>query len=187
MSTVKYFPLSGRSIGWSGFARLWRGPDHLLLVESNGFTENYKRFFFADIQALAVRRTAAGRIWNGIWTGLCMIFALIALQFTDANAIEAEAVVLWVIAGIFLAALGLNFALGPTCACHVRTAVQTEKLTALNRLRSAEKCLHKIRPFLAAAQGVLSPDEAASRLFALLGPSAYPPLVDAPHAPPVIS
>ncbi|MST95175.1 MAG: hypothetical protein EXS33_07905 [Pedosphaera sp.] len=182
MSPAKYLPLPARGFGWSGHARLWQGPDHLLLTQANGFTENYKRFFFADIQALTVRRTAAGRIWNGIWAWLFLMFVLIALQFSDETAL-----IPWGIAALFVTALVINFALGPTCACHVRTAVQTEKLTALNRLRSAEKCLHKIRPFLAAAQGVLSPDEAASRLFALLGPSAYPPLVDAPHAPPVIS
>lgn len=186
MNPVKYFSLSGRGVGWSGYARLWRGPDHLLLVEANGFTENYKRFFFADIQALAVRRTAAGRIWNGIWSGLFMIFALIALQFTNPNAIETEAVVLWTIAGIFLSSLAINFAFGPTCVCHVRTAVQTEKLSAVTRLRTAEKILAQIRPLLAAAQGSLTPEETAARLAVLAGPSFLPPFVDNPYAPPVI-
>jgi hypothetical protein len=28
------------------FSRLWLGKDHLLLVDSNGFVETYKRFSF---------------------------------------------------------------------------------------------------------------------------------------------
>lgn len=181
MIPVKYLPLPCRSFGWSGYARLWRGPDHVLLVEANGFTENYKRFFFADLQAVTVRRTAAGRIWNGVWAGFIMVFALIALQFEDTTAL-----VLWGIAAFFGAALVINFILGPTCACHVRTAVQTEKLAAVSRVRTAEKLLTTLRPLLAAAQGTLTQEETASRLYVLAGRFAFPPVVDNPYAPPVI-
>jgi hypothetical protein len=181
MNPAPYLVLSRGGFGWSGYARLRQGPDHLLLVESNGFTENYKRFFFAEIQALTVRRTATGRVWNGIWGGLFLMFALIALQFSDV-----EAVVLWFLTAVFLGALLANFAFGPTCVCHVRTAVQTEKLTSITRMKRAEKVLAQIRPLLAAAQGTLTPEETTSRLLALAGPYAFPPVADNPHAPPVI-
>jgi hypothetical protein len=32
---------------------LWFGPDHVLMVTSNVFTEQYRRFYFSDIQAFA--------------------------------------------------------------------------------------------------------------------------------------
>lgn len=184
MNTANYLVLSRGGFGWSGYARLWQGPDHLLLVEANGFSENYKRFFFADIQALSVRRSMTGRIWNGIWSGLFLMFALIALQFSDA-----AAVVLWVIAGIFILCLVGNFALGPTCVCHVRTAVQTEKLTSIKRLKPAEKVFEKIHALVTVAQGTLTPEETASRLYALAGPVQFPPGLSGlsePAAPPVI-
>ena len=38
---------------------VWLGPDHLLLVESLRFREEYKRFYLRDIQAIAVARRAA--------------------------------------------------------------------------------------------------------------------------------
>ena len=184
MNPANYLVLSRGSFGWSGYARLWQAPDHLLLVEANGFSENYKRFFFADIQALSIRRTASGRISNGIWGGLFLMFALIALQFSDA-----AAVVLWSIAGIFIICLVSNFALGPTCVCHVRTAVQTEKLTSIKRLHGAEKVFEKIRPLVTGAQGTLTPEETASRLHALAGPVQFPAGLSGlsePDAPPVI-
>lgn len=181
MNPAPYRVIPRGGFGWTGYARLWQGPDHLLLVESNGFSENYKRFFFAEIQAVTVRQTATGRIWNGVWAGMVMIFALIALQLSDV-----EAIVFWVITAIFLGALLLNFSLGPTCACHIRTAVQTERLTAINRLRVAERFLARIRPLIAAAQGTLTQEETALRLSMLAGRFAYPPVVDNPNAPPVI-
>ena len=43
-------------------SNLWLGKDHLLLVESNGYSERYKRFYFKDIQALIIRKTKVGII-----------------------------------------------------------------------------------------------------------------------------
>jgi hypothetical protein len=31
---------------------LWLGEDHLLCVDSNGYAETYKRFYFRDVQAI---------------------------------------------------------------------------------------------------------------------------------------
>src|SRR5262245_25201075 len=36
---------------------LWEGDDHLLILERNGFSERYRQFSYADIQAIQRWRT----------------------------------------------------------------------------------------------------------------------------------
>ena len=38
---------------------LWLGADHLLQGEHTGYTEEYKRFYFRDIQGITVKRITA--------------------------------------------------------------------------------------------------------------------------------
>lgn len=127
---------------------LWLGPDHILFVDSTGFTETYKRFYFRDIQALIVQRSANFTIIN--------IVVAIPFTFLMAGAlVTSDAVpkgVLFVLAGI-LAIVGIiNVLGGATCRCYLRTAVQEEHLASLSRLRRANKILDRIRPLIVAAQ-----------------------------------
>src|SRR5947208_2826726 len=63
MNDVVYQKIPGRGMrraGWvltTGKCCLWLAPDHLLAVETSGYTENYRRFFFRDIQAFTIQRT----------------------------------------------------------------------------------------------------------------------------------
>src|SRR5215216_1524080 len=45
-------------------ASYWLGPDQLLVVQTSGFSEQYQRFAFNDIQALIIRGTDAQRWMN---------------------------------------------------------------------------------------------------------------------------
>ena len=45
---------------------------------------------------------------------------------------------------------------GPSCRCHIRTAVQTEVMPSLNRIRRADKVLTSIKPLIDAVQGPLA-------------------------------
>ena len=40
----------------------WVGPDHLLAVDMFGASEDYRRFYFREIQALAARRARAASV-----------------------------------------------------------------------------------------------------------------------------
>lgn len=145
---------------------LWLGDDHLLLVERNGFTENYKRFYFRDIQAFIIRANKVRMAWNwalGIIAALGLL-AVISHVFNvrsfDAGAI-AVVCVLSVICGL---PLFFNNFFGTTCACHIRTAVQTEELPSLCRVPQTYKVFGKIRPLIAAAQGQINADEIPARM-----------------------
>ena len=74
--------------------------------------------------------------------------------------------------------LFLNNLFGTTCACQIRTAVQTEELPSLCRVRQTRKVLDKIRPLITAAQGEITPEEAASKMIeAALAEAAKPPVM----------
>ena len=128
---------------------LWLGPDHLLFVDSNGYTETYKRFYFRDIQAFVVQRTSAATTTNIVLT-VMLVFALV-----PALAVQSMGgkIFCFTLAGLFALIMLVNLLLGQTCRCFLRTAVQTEQLPPLNRVRGAQKVFARLRPLIAAAQG----------------------------------
>jgi len=128
--------------------RLYLGPEHLLQVTSNGYSETYKRFFFQDIQVISLHKTVAGTIGNVVWASLTVTFALLA-----ALAGGGGAVVLGMIAAVWAALLILNFEAGPTCACYIQTAVQQQRLYSLNRVKRARRVIDLLKPLIGAAQG----------------------------------
>ncbi len=64
----------------------------------------------------------------------------------------AAAVACTIAAGICFLLAAASFLRGPTCRCTLSTAVQTQDLPSLNRVRTARKVLARIRPFIEAAQ-----------------------------------
>jgi hypothetical protein len=144
-----FFEVAGAYCG------LWLGSDHLLSISSNRFAEQYKRFYFRDIQAFTILRTTRRRIWN-------FVFALLLLLFGASSAYD-DSLWLWAF-GIVLFFLLLNNVLGPTCTVYIQTAVQTEELPSLSRVRRANDLLDRVRPLISAVQGELGAAETAARL-----------------------
>jgi hypothetical protein len=137
-------------VGARGFqrVRLWQGPDHLLFVASSALGERYKRFYFADIQAILIRRTAAWLGWAIFLLAAAALFGLAGIRISE----PAGRAVMFSFAGALFVVLVIHAALGPTCRCVVRTAVQTEELPSLKRERNADKVLARIRPLIESAQ-----------------------------------
>jgi hypothetical protein len=154
-------PRSAFAVFTSGRTSLWLGKDHLLCIDSNGYTESYKRFYFRDIQAIMVRKTVRWKYYSlvlGVLAGLFALFALLGRSEVVALAVLGS------IAGLFALALLLTLAGGATCVCHLRTAVHTEELPSLDRLRKARRTLERLRPLIAAAQGRIAHTEAPPRI-----------------------
>src|SRR3989442_15680230 len=125
-----YRRLPGTEVGLLSYSRLWLGPDHLLLARTALFSEEYKRFYFRDIQAVVTRRTERREILNVIFAFTAVVFGVLSV-FTDSGL----RVFLLVMTGAVLFSLLVNWLRGPTCVCHLRTAVQTEELSPLKRFR----------------------------------------------------
>ena len=70
---TSYRKLPGRRRGFLFGSSVWLADDHLLLVKSARFREEYRRFYFRDIQAivtadamrfhLSTRSAAIGALW----------------------------------------------------------------------------------------------------------------------------
>jgi hypothetical protein len=148
---------SGFAVAVTSRCSLWLSHDHLLFIDSNGYTETYKRFYFRDIQAFTVALTRNRLVWNWIWGGLAAICLVVwgavvlpGLPISVAGLITGASMAL-----LFLVLLLVNNLLGPTCTCQVRTAVQTEELPPLNRLPRARRVLARLRPLIGEAQSQL--------------------------------
>ena len=162
MTATRYKRLPGRGPRRRGFITvsfsrclLYMGDDHILGVDNNGFSEDYKRFYFSDIQAIITRRTNRGATWSVV------LALMIACSLMGALFLETESVriVCWILSGTLLAFLLVNIFRGPTCVCHIMTAVQEDELPSLNRLRVARKVIETLRPVIERVQGGLSPEE----------------------------
>jgi hypothetical protein len=143
---------------------LWLGSDHLLLVERMGYSETCKRFHFRDIQAIIIQESFLRTIWNAILLtllGICLI-GLVASVLLGA----VTAAIVWLFLTVLVAVPAtVNNVYGPGCTCRLQTAVQTETLGSISRVRQARKLLEKLRPLIAAAQGqLLTPEEASARM-----------------------
>jgi len=170
---------------------LWLGDDHLLFVECAGYTETYKRFYYRDIQAFIIRKTTTRAVWNWITGSLAAVCALAVFGSWRADGLDSGMVIFFSIVFLFFAVLlALNNLSGATCACQIRTAVQTEELPSLCRLRQTRRVLDKIRPLIVAAQGQLTAEEVSARMLETIqaeNPAEPPEPASPGSAPPVIS
>jgi hypothetical protein len=149
--------------GGGGFqrCRLWLGPDHLLQVASTPVGERYKRFYFADIQALILRRSRSGLWWGIVWLAITALHG-VPVFF----GVEPEGLIfLGTSGGICLLIALLVLIRGRSCFCTIRTAVQTEELPSLRRLGTARKVLVRLRPLIEAAQTTATPAGVAAATF----------------------
>lgn len=143
-------------------SRLWLGDDHLLAVDFTVASEEYRRFYFRDIEAVIIRRTSGRQVWNWI---LCLLLLLSAGPFVALWWSEGEGgflVASIILALFWLVFIVINSARGATCQTHLRTAVQQEQLPSLGRLPVARKVLARVQPLIVAAQGAATPEELAN-------------------------
>jgi hypothetical protein len=187
--------------GVFGQSSYWLGANHLLVVEVANYVERYRRFYYSDVQAIVVQHSNL-RLWTNLVLGF-FTFAALAIGvllavtplrngFTEGDYI---AVGVWLgVALLFAVFLLVNTLRGPTCSVHVRTAVQTQKLSGLSRWRAADTFVAALQPLIVAAQGQLAPDEMWQRLqqsaaeagsVAVTGAGAeLPPVAPSPPTPP---
>lgn len=157
---MKYKRIARSRCGLGKWHTLWLGDDHLLAMESTGYSEEYTRFYFKEIQAVITRRTVAGKVWNAVFGSVVLISLTAGVADYSANSIlTPKNIFAGISGGVFLIMLLWNIFHGPTCRCHVRTQVGSKELTALDRIRSVKKMLGRIRPLVGQLQGGITRQE----------------------------
>lgn len=158
--------------------RLYLGPDHVLLVRSQSFSEEYRRFYYSDIQALVLqeRPVRNRRIADSVAIGV-VLAAIVALFATD-HPVWGTLLSLVVLAYSWFALRRQD------CKAWLQTAVGTAELPSLCRSRSARKAIALIDERIRTAQTALPPEELSRAL------ETPPPLpfqtMASPPAPPAL-
>jgi len=146
-----YRRLPGRRRALASSASLWMGSDHILLVKSAWFREEYKRFYLRDIQAILVAPCA--RFYVSTPMLVCALLWLLPGLFM-AFWPSAIAIV-WGVGTTAMAATWLAISIASSCRCRIYTAVSKDDLPSLYRTWTARKFLRQVKPWIEQAQGVV--------------------------------
>jgi len=169
-----YRKLPGSRRGVIFSASLWTGVDHLLSVKSAKFQEQYKRFYFRDLQAIVITKVPR-------WVVSTPVLAAAVLLLTGVLFVR---VLLPALAGwlwLLLAALSgvwIYISLAQSCTCRLYTAVSREDLASVYRMWTARKALTELEQRIAQVQGVFTENWAEAVEMRALGP----PELASPHA-----
>lgn len=148
--SLNYIKLSGRAGSLVAHHQIWQGSDHLLVVKEVGCVEEYKRFYFNDIQAFMVVRSVNYLAW-AILLPVFFIFIFGIAQISGdgqpfVNGVGIVLIIIWLI----------HLLRGPTCKCWIQTEINKERLIMFKRVRAARKFWNRIKPDLVAVQGDFS-------------------------------
>jgi hypothetical protein len=164
---MKYRRLPGKKRGFYRTCSLWLGDDHLLGVESSGFSEDYHRFYFKDIQAIIARKTARSKIWSGVLAALLVLAAIAAFMAIRKHQ-SMGATVYAVLGGGFLVGLAINLFRGTSCVCHVQMPLAIHEWPSLRRFKQVRRLLEELRPRIQTFQGSLPIPEMRKRVDQML-------------------
>jgi len=175
-----YRKLPGRLRGFGYGSSLWLAPDHLLLVSTRMFREEYKRFYLRDIQAIVM---AARPRFHISTRSLAIAFAWLFPWIFWVLLPAGFGVVWWTAAAVLIGSW-LVFSFFFSCTCRLYTAVSNDPLPSLYRIWTARKLLDEVKPWIDEAQGSLDVDWAeAVESHAAGPPAAAPPTTPAAAAP----
>ncbi len=132
---------------------LWQGDDHILHVRHGTTDDRYHRFYFKDIQHIAIYRTSRGLVQSSI-LALTAIAALLAALTVSSFGFR----VFWATIGCLCLWWLVRCAVGGhSCACWIQTAVGETRLSAPARMRQAERMTKRLHPLIETAQASLEP------------------------------
>jgi hypothetical protein len=146
-----YRRLPGRRRGIGSGASLWMGSDHILLVRSAWFREEYKRFYLRDIQAIVVAPCARFYVSMPMLIGaLLWLLPGFAIGFWPYRI-----AIVWGVGTMAMAATWLGISIASSCRCRLCTAVSKDDLPSLYRTWTARKFLRRVKPWIDQVQGVV--------------------------------
>jgi hypothetical protein len=131
------------------YKSLWLAADHLLIVTSTGYSEEYQRLQFDKIRGFFIVPSDRRLMWFLPW-GILGAFSAVFVIHTLYSGQEPY------FSGVFLGVSVIlclwNYLLGPTCTVFVATGVQMAKLPSLVRSRKARSVLARLKPVITGVQ-----------------------------------
>jgi len=164
----RYRKLPGHRRGLFRGSSVWMGSDHLLLVKSVRFREEYKRFFLRDVQAIVVAERPRFHISTQS-LGIAFLWGFPWLFYTF---LPRGFPTVWWCAAAALVVTWLCFSAFFSCTCRLYTAVSNDELPSIYRTWTARRFLARVRPRIEEVQGALDPNWTAAGDLASLGPPA---------------
>ena len=144
----EYRRLPGRS-GLLIRHSLWMQSDHVLRVRANPFSQQYRRYYFADIQALVLTELPGTAAFYLYPTAISLVFIALMLNYAGHPA--------WGILSALVALPALYLAWRvPNCACYLKTSVSTDKLPSIRHRGAARKAIAMVMEEIEKIQGPLS-------------------------------
>ncbi len=148
-------------------ARAYLADDHLLLVHESIAAQEYRRFYFRDIQAIIVRTRPARRVLNVL---LCVAFVVVLVAMLAVDVVPEHKVGLHgerivvpapvlpalIAPAAILAVLIVNILRGPTVDCHIQTAAHVQRMPMIKRLRQARRFIQQLRGPIEQVQGEMT-------------------------------
>lgn len=139
---------------WQGIllgASVWLAEDHFLSVRNMRFSEEYKRYYYHEIQALQLR--PARRFWCPLWLAVLLILLAVSVPIFSVS-LKAGGIVCGACFAV-LAGYTAYRSLVSCCVCHVVTAVSTDEIPAFKTIKTSRKVISQIAQRAALAQGEL--------------------------------
>jgi hypothetical protein len=149
---MKYKRLPGGRRGFFRQASLWLGDDHLLAVTGWRFTEDYKRYYYRDIQALVLARAPRWAVTLP-WFFVALSLSIVA-RVARAGAVAWLPDVCWSLV-VALAVAWLFVSLQASVRCSIQTAVSREELPSLLRFWTSQRAMRILGDRIAQEQGTL--------------------------------
>ena len=152
MANGAYRKLTGKARRWFQFSQLWLADDHLMMLKSSRFTEQYSRYRLDDIEAIVVTEIEP-EPFRQVLMGLLALSAFVAASLVPDSA--------WmkgffaIPAGLALAYVAADVLRGRKCRCLLRTAVSEHLLEPVTRMGGANRVLGILLPAIQSAQGTL--------------------------------
>jgi len=153
-TTEIYRKLPGHRRGLVFSASLWTRADHLLSVKSARFQEQYKRFYFRDIQAIVITKVPHFVISTTVVATAALLLTVVLIVRVMLPALDSW---LWLLVSV-LAAVWIYFSAAQSCTCRLYTAVSREDLPSIYRLWTARKALAELEQRIAQVQGIFTED-----------------------------
>jgi hypothetical protein len=158
---LQYKKLPGCRRGILHGASVWLGPDHLLLVRTWRFREEYKRYYMGDIQSIAVAEAPRFHISTpSIGTAILWLIAFAVANFgpvaqsVSVHGTNLAEAFLWILAAA-LVVTWIYVSAKCSCICRIYTAVSGDELPSIYRTWTARKFMSRVEPQIVAAQGAM--------------------------------